>query len=359
MKAIAVTNTGIEDVAAHEITSLIDVKTTTGEGQVFFEFKKFEDLFLVCYQARSVNTILFVIAEITKPEELKKVDFSEWIDKTFTVKSKNKELEAALGEHIPGKVDFKNPDVQFVAFEDKNIVLCIDFSGDLSKRDYRIFLGKEALKGTTAFAALHLAQFTDDKLLIDPVCRSGVIPIEAALFASAQSPQYYNKDKFLFRKLKKFNAFDFDAYFAKLDEAITTPQAKINAIDNNFKSLQSSQKNAKIAGMHKNIQFSRQDLQWLDTKFKKQSVDCIVTMPLELTKQISEKKIEQHYDELCNQAAFILKKKGNLTVVFRAGKELFIKAAEKYKLKQTHERTVLQGKEAWSILQFTPSVHNP
>ena len=354
MKALATTNKGSEDITAQEINSLIKTKTTTKEAKVLFEFEKFEDLFLICYQARSVNKVLYILAELDKPEDAKNLDFSEWIKETFTVKSKNKELEEKLGKQIAGKVDFKNPDVQFYAIEEEKTLLCIDFSGDIYKRDYRIFLGKEALKGTTSFAAVQIAGFKDGQTIIDPVCRSGIIAIEAALYASNTSPHYYSKDKFLFRKLKKFSDYDFDKYFSKIDKQIKEPKASITASDNNFRSVQASQKNAKIAGVNKYIKFSRRDLQWLDTKFKKQSVDCIVTMPLELTQRIDQKKAEKHYNELCNQAAFILKPKGNLTVLLRAGKEELIKAAEKYKMKLAHERTIMQGKESWFILQFTP-----
>jgi len=341
MKALALTNKGSETITAREITSLIKTKTEIEEEKVFFEFDKFEDLFLVSYMGRSMNRILYVLGKVD--DEL---NFGEWIKETFALKSKDKDLEKELSKKIPGKIDFKNPDTLFSAIDG---LLCIDFSGDISKRDYRIFLGKEALKGTTAFAALQTADFKGT--IIDPMCRAGTIAIEAALAAVKISVHFYSKDKFPFRKLKKFIDYDFDKYFSKLDK-VKEPKESITASDNNFRAVQSAQKNAKIAGVHKSINFSRQDIQWLDTKFKKKTVDCIVTMPLELTKNSDSKKIEKHYNELFHQAEFILKPKGNLTAVLRKGKEKLTEAAEKNGMKLSEELTIMQGKEQWQVLKF-------
>ena len=51
MKGLAITSKGIEDTAAAEIKELINAKCKTEESCVVFDFRKFEDLCLLCYKS--------------------------------------------------------------------------------------------------------------------------------------------------------------------------------------------------------------------------------------------------------------------------------------------------------------------
>ena len=72
----------------------------------------------------------------------------------------------------------------------KNICsIRLDTTGDsLHKRGYRIKSGLAPIEETLAAALVKLAEFRSDKVLIDPFCGSGTIPIEAAMIASNIPP---------------------------------------------------------------------------------------------------------------------------------------------------------------------------
>lgn len=67
----------------------------------------------------------------------------------------------------------------------KNICsIRLDTTGDsLHKRGYRIKSGLAPIEETLAAALVKLIEFNKDKVLIDPFCGSGTIPIEAAMIA--------------------------------------------------------------------------------------------------------------------------------------------------------------------------------
>ena len=72
----------------------------------------------------------------------------------------------------------------------KNICsIRLDTTGDsLHKRGYRIKSGKAPIEETLAAALIKLVDFNKDKILIDPFCGSGTIPIEAAMIAANLPP---------------------------------------------------------------------------------------------------------------------------------------------------------------------------
>jgi len=67
--------------------------------------------------------------------------------------------------------------------------LTIDTSGaGLHKRGYRKLVGGAPLKETLASAMIMISRWNKDRVLIDPFCGSGTIPIEAAMIACNIAP---------------------------------------------------------------------------------------------------------------------------------------------------------------------------
>ncbi len=374
MKALALTNKGIEDIASLEIKELIGAKAEIIEYGVVFDFNEFKELFLLCYKAQTITKIVFLLDWFSFKEnpitEFEKradgLSLKEWRSNSFCAETLrigehdfssvdiSKEISKIIQKRFKAKPDFKNPETTFFVYIIKNFFYFgIDFSGkDLSRRDYRIFLGAEELKPNIAYALLRIAGFKHDETLLDPFCRAGIIPIEAALLALNRPHNYYNKDSFLFLKLKKFKDFDFNSFFKLEDENVKKIKLKINCISPSFNHITAAKKNAKIAGVVKNINFSRFDIEWLDTKFKKASVDKIVSMPVQLAKHKDAKQIEKAYKELFHQAKFVLKKGGVVVLVSKQGSEMLKKCAEEHEFKLREERKAMQGKEEMKILIF-------
>jgi putative N6-adenine-specific DNA methylase len=358
MKALAVSYRGIEDISAKEIFELIGVKTSVKEGCVIFDCG-LEDLALLCYKGQSVNRVLLLLDEfkINKIEDLKrisKIDFSKWLkNKTFAVrceiinneKLRSQEIEKAAGDEISGKVDLENPDITiFVYVYRANAYIGIDFGEELSKRDYKIFASPTSLKGTIAYALVRIGDYSKEKKFLDPFCGSGEIIIEAALFASKFPLNFFNKKKFPFLKLQEFD-------FEKIDKENIKEKLMINAFDTEQRKVKSAEKNAKIAGVNKFINFSRQDIAYLELKFKEKDVDLIATNIPRLSRNVNRSKIEKLYKEFFYQAAYILKKNGRI-VICSTDAELLKREAEKEKFKVSEEREIEHGGEKLKVIVF-------
>ena len=67
--------------------------------------------------------------------------------------------------------------------------LTLDTSGSgLHRRGYRLQIGETPLRSTLAAALVQLSYWNKDRLLIDPMCGSGTILIEAALIGRNIAP---------------------------------------------------------------------------------------------------------------------------------------------------------------------------
>ena len=378
MKALAITHKGLEQVTSLEISELLKIKTEIKDSCVIFDVASYEDIALVCYKSQSVKKVLLLldnfkinslkdikksvkknikeIEEFVKPQKTK---FSEapgipdsQVGKTFAVSAEHLEndfdteeicIEAAAS--ITAKVDLKNPDVILFVYIFKNdCYLGIDFSGeDLSKRDYRIYTHYQALRASIAYSLLRIADYSSKDIILDPFCGSGTILIEAALFANNFSQNYYSKDKFAFNKF-------LDIDLEKLDKK-SSFKGSIMGFDNELRYIIGAKKNAKIAGIEKLINLSKIDIEWLETKLKEKSIDKIITNPPNLSNK-NQRTIEKIYDEFFNQADFLLKDKGNVTLITKTF-DIIKNSAEKYNFKPIKEFSVVIGKEEHKIIVFS------
>lgn len=370
MQGLAIVNKGIEDTAALEIKELIKASSEIRESCVIFSIKDFDDLAKLCYTAQSVSRILFLLDyfKIKNIEDIRekveRMNFDKFLNKNnaFVVRSErigehsftSSEIEAKTGEFIiekikkgksyTQKVDLNNPDiVVFIYVYNDDCYIGVDFAGrELDKRDYKIFSAPNSLKGTVAYALVRIAEYNKKEIILDPFCLSGEIPIEAAMFANNFPVNHFSKDKFAFNKFLKFD-------FGKLDKKIKKVRLKIMGFAS-LTNLKSCQKNAKIAGIEKSISITKIDVDWLDIKLKKSSIDKIISYPPQISiARNNEKEIEKIYKELFYQAEYILKGKGRVILLTRKD-ELLKKYAEEYKFRPINEKIIMQGKEEMKVL---------
>ncbi len=384
MKAIAITNKGIEDIASKEITGFIKTKPKTEERVVVFSAKDFKDLCTVCYKAQCVSRVLFLFNSFKVEQELEKTqynikkaieknDLSVWLskDNTFKVLCKRvgehsfsgQDITSVVGELIIDKVkqkkgyeqktDMKNPDVVvYVFINNEKGYFGVDFAGfDLSKRDYKIFSYAPSIKATVAYALLRLAGFNAGKTLLDPFSGEGVVAIEAALLATNKPVNYYRKDKLQFLKYKNLK-IDFDKLFQLLDkETSKSAKTKIYCFNSQMRFLSGAKKNSKIAGVNKNITFGRVDVEWLDARLSEKVVDVIVSSAPRASKNIKNDFVKKLYNELFYQAKYVLKKEGRI-VLLSNETGLMKDAALKNDFKVVEERSVWQGKQELKVCVF-------
>ena len=315
MKGIVIVHEGTEEVASSEVKELIERESNTEKTVAIFDSNE-KDLEKLCYEGRSfIKVLKFISSFEFKDDFFEKLEENLTdvkVGKSFRGKCKRigkhdflshdveKEIGSAILKNNKTKVDLEEPeDIVYCYIFENKCYLGIDVSlSDLSKRDYKIFVHPASIKGTLAYSLLRIGGYSGKEIIVDPFCGSGTIPIEASLFAMSKSVHYYSKNKFPFGD--------------KLKDDIKERKGKIYGYDLLLKHILAARKNTKIAGAE--IEFSKVDISWLDTKFDEGSVDIIVTDPPRLSKHFKEKDYRNLMKELFYQAKYLIKK-GNITLL--------------------------------------------
>jgi 23S rRNA G2445 N2-methylase RlmL len=319
----------------------------------------------LCYEAQSLRGIILSLGTLDLHDldkTMADIDFPKWLspDTPFAVRLHKfdididtQETEGIIGAHVnrvsEAPVDLDNPLITVAVLAAKEVChVGIDLAGiDLGKREYKIFSRPASLKGSLAFCMLKLAGFERDKVLVDPFAKDGVIGIEAALLTMNRSPHFYQKENLAFTKLNL--AFDLDEHWKKWDSKEPDSSA-IHCFDSLFNNVQALKKNAKIGGVDKFMKVSRVEIDWLDTKFKEETVDCIVTYPPELSQHADRKQVMKTYGELFHQANFVLRVRGKMVLALRNTD--FLKEIELKNLKQVSSVEAWQGKQQMHLVVF-------
>jgi len=201
-------------------------------------------------EGKSVKSTLFSVSDcqaIVKKavvESLKKTYKREWFDEQGPLYK----IEVALLKDVA--------------------TLTIDTSGTgLHKRGYRGLIGTAPLKETMAAALILLSRWKPDRVLMDPFCGSGTIPIEAALIGQNIAPgmnrEFVSESwpvipKTLWREARA-ETHDLAQYDRKLE---------IIGTDLDDEVLKVARRNAAEAGVDDQIHFQRMDVRDVKTKRK-------------------------------------------------------------------------------------------
>ncbi|MCR5106887.1 MAG: class I SAM-dependent RNA methyltransferase [Lachnospiraceae bacterium] len=173
-------------------------------------------------------------------EELKTVYKTDWFDET--------------GESYPLRVTII-----------KDIVtIGIDTTGEsLHKRGYRKLVSKAPLAENLAAAMIMLTPWRKDRILLDPFCGSGTIPIEAAMIARNIAPGM-NRE---FRAENFTNIISRKTWYEASDEAndlidrsVTRDNTNIQGYDADNDIIISARENAREAGVDDLIHFQTREV---------------------------------------------------------------------------------------------------
>src|SRR3989344_710452 len=360
INGLIITNPGLEAISAEEIKELVKATNVkTSSGKITFSCTDYQALIDLCYHGRTFTKVMLLLDSFSfEGMPAPRVDNLPFVQPTilvdcerigehgFTSADVSRDWSLAIVEKYSVKMNWKKPlTTYFLLIEDDNAWFGVDFSGkDLGRRDYRIFLGTESLKGTIAAGILKFAEYEPKKSILDPFCRHGIIPIEAALIATNTSPNLFGKEKFAFANL----SIPFE-----LTDKPRERKGIIISLDDNFKNVSSAQKNAKIAGVVKSIDFSRTDLKWLDAKFGKNFLDMIVTMPAQPGKILTDEIIKKIAHQFFYQAEFIMKKTGTVCLCLKRGHEIYHAKAVEFGFKQIKSLIVTQGGEQMTFVLYS------
>jgi len=162
-------------------------------------------------------------------------------------------------QHVSMPRDDASPDLQrfIVRVDHDQVTISTDASGELlHRRGYRQAVAKAPMRETLA-AAMLLASRWDRRLpLIDPMCGSGTIPIEAALMARHIAPGM--RRRFAFQSWPHFDAALWGRLTAEASErALPRAPGLIRASDRDAGAVRAAMDNAIRAGVSADIDISQ------------------------------------------------------------------------------------------------------
>ena len=169
------------------------------------------------------------------------------------------------GRHKRPSVDTERPNIKVDAFLDQNTVtVYLDTSGEpLFKRGHRRSPVEAPLRENLAAGILRLAGWTPQDLLLDPMCGSGTIPLEAALMARQIGPGISRP--FGFERLLVHDAARWERQreAARAEQVAALPSA-IYASDRDPATVKIAQRMFQGAGVANDIQLKQSDILDLD-----------------------------------------------------------------------------------------------
>ena len=144
------------------------------------------------------------------------------------------------------------------------VTVALDTSGEsLHKRGYRKFTAKAPLSETLAAALIMLTPWNKDRILVDPFCGSGTIPIEAAMMGMNIAPgmdREFTAENWTSVLPKKawYEAVEVAEDLVDRNVSLT-----IQGYDIDDKVLEAARANAELAGVDAQIHFQRRDMREL------------------------------------------------------------------------------------------------
>jgi len=149
------------------------------------------------------------------------------------------------------------------------VTVCLDTTGEsLHRRGYRKFTSKAPITETLAAALIMLTPWNKDRILVDPFCGSGTIPIEAALIGARIAPGI--KRSFL---AETWEGFYPDIIWKQAREEALDLQLKdidmnIQGYDIDGEIIKAARQNARLAGVDHLIHFQQKDVAQLSSSKK-------------------------------------------------------------------------------------------
>ena len=278
---------GLEAVLKREIIDLGYEVTEVVDGRVSFEGDEEAiarcNVFLrtterVMLKVGSFKAVTFdELFEKTKAlpwENFIPKDGKFWVKKASSIKSKlfspsdiQRIVKKAIVDRLSGKYnilrfpeDGSEYPIRITILKDE-VTVGLDTSGEsLHKRGYRRLTVKAPITETLSAALISLTPWKKDRLLIDPFCGSGTIPIEAAMIGLNIAPGMKRDfqamawdnilPKSLFKEAKK-EAEDLVDRETKLS---------IQGYDLDTSALDAARGNLSFAGLEGNIHFQQRDM---------------------------------------------------------------------------------------------------
>jgi putative N6-adenine-specific DNA methylase len=279
---IATATMGIESILAQEIKDLGFDKVITHNGRVEFE-GELKDIVKANIWLRTADRIYLKMGEfkaLSWDEYFEKIKKLDWINilpingefpiswvssvkcKLFSKSDMQRLAKKAIVEKLKKHYghDFFSEDgatykIKIMGNKD-NFIVMIDTSGDpLHKRGYRAQLNEAPIKETLAAALVKLSRWNGgERPLVDPMCGTGTILIEAAMIARNIAPGVNRRFA-----SEEWHIIEENLWVEERDNAYTyenyDKEVKIYGSDINPATIEIAKENAKLAGVDEDIIF--------------------------------------------------------------------------------------------------------
>lgn len=281
---------GMESVLKREIVDLGYDVTEVADGRVTF-FGDEEALCRANIFLRSAERVLIKIGSFkaetyeelfqgTKSlpwEEYIPVDGKFWVAKAASVKSKlfsPSDIQSIMKKAMVERLKeiyhvnwFEESGQSFpmrVFLMKDQVVVGLDTTGEsLHKRGYRKLTAKAPIAENLAAGLIMLTPWNKSRVLVDPFCGSGTIPIEAALMAANIAPGMNRS----FTAENWQHIVEKKVWYDALDEANDlvdmSVKPDIQGYDIDEKMVAIARENAKLAGVEKLIHFQKRGVEEL------------------------------------------------------------------------------------------------
>lgn len=289
---IAVTTVfGLEAVVRRELEQLgfTDIQTRTGR----LDFIAPIEAVITCnLWLRSAERVFIRLAQFEAMDfgvlfdEVKALPWEDWIDVDGKFNVSGRSVQSQLssvpacqkitkkaiveklkekrgGEWIEeGEIEFP---VDVILYKD-TVSILLDTSGyGLHKRGYRTWIGPAPLKETLAAGLVQLTFWNESRLLIDPFCGSGTIPIEAAMLARNIAPglqREFCSEEWSYLPQKLWD----DARRKAMDAIKPNLEQRILGYDHDGFIIDHAREHAENAGVADDIHFQDQPFSELSSK---------------------------------------------------------------------------------------------
>ncbi|MDX1651163.1 MAG: THUMP domain-containing protein [Brumimicrobium sp.] len=275
-----------EDILQDELSELGYQKTEKLNRAVQLT-GNWEDVYRLNFRCRLAISVLVEVASFHIRDEkdlynqAKKIAWTEFFDleKTFAVKGAVFStlfthtqypfllVKDAIADVFREKYDarpnvnIKAPQVMFdVYVREKAVTISLNTSGiPLFQRGYRQEVGEAPMNEVLAAGLLRLAGWDRKSTFVDPMCGSGTIAIEAALWA-ADIPAMIERQHYAF---KNFRSFDAEAWERVQGEVNRRPKDlgfEILAFDADAGMVQKAKRNSRMAPIGNMVTFEVKNL---------------------------------------------------------------------------------------------------
>jgi len=288
----ASTNFGTEKLLEIELLSLGATNLNIVNGGIYYEANDLL-LYKILMWSRIASRIFICIKKFTIKHcddlyhNISNIDWSEifYMNKTFSVNFKGTSniirnslfgaliIKDAIVDQFKKKyssrpnVNIIQPDIRIksLLLDNNNLHIMLDLSGEsLNKRGYRQFCNTTPLKENLGAAIILRSGWNKNMPMIDPMCGSGTLLIEAAMIASDRAPGL-KRLKWGFQSWRKYNEKIWKNTVREAEERFQIGIKKcfknyFIGYDYNPEIIKKAKINASNAGVLKIIQFSEKNL---------------------------------------------------------------------------------------------------